>query len=495
MSLTLPPILRLRALSIIATAILAAGCSVGPHFVRPQPEVPAQWRAVGTPTTPGDGRASVALAKSSSVAAWWRIFKDPELNGLIERAATANLDVQSALLRVVEARAARQGAAADLWPSVSGNASFNRTRVSEKTALGAILTGGNAALPNVANPFNQSQYGFDASWELDLFGRVRRSVEAADSDVDVSMEEEHDTLLTLMGDVARAYVELRGQQLRRAITLDNLKTQQDVLEITRFRAKSGLGSDLDVANASAQLATTQALLPDLQRQIAQSINQLSLLLGREPDALRAELEAAAAVPAPPPEVLVGLPSELARRRPDIRRAEAALHAATARVGVAEADLFPRLTLNLGGAFQAQRAADLGLWASRFVSLGPTLELPILDGGRRRATLQLQNVRERESVVAYERTVLAAMHDVENALVAYGTEQDRRTALSAAVAASRSALELARLRYTTGVTAFLDVLDAERSLEQAELAEAQSTADISINLVALYKALGGGWETQ
>jgi NodT family efflux transporter outer membrane factor (OMF) lipoprotein len=494
MSLSLPRFSRPIALSMLTAVVLAGGCAVGPHFVAPQPKIPTEWHAAGTSAPPGSDRISVVRPESSRLAAWWLIFKDPELNSLIERAATANLDVQGALLRVAEARAARQGIAADLWPSVSGNASFSRTRVSDKTALGSVLVDGNAALPGIANPFNQSQVGFDASWELDVFGHMRRLVEAADADAQATLEQEHDALLTLMGDVARAYVELRGHQLRLAITLDNLKTQRDVLEITRDRQMSGLGNDLDVANASAQLATTQALVPDLKRQIAQSINQLSLLLGREPAALHAELESTRAVPAPPPEVPIGLPSELVRRRPDIRRAEAALHAAVARVGVAEADLFPRLTLNVGAAFQAQRAADLGSWASRFLSLGPTLELPILDGGRRRATLRLQNLQERESAVTYERTVLEALHDVENALVAYGTEQDRRAALSAAVAASQTALDLSRLRYSTGVTAFLDVLDAERNLEQTELAEAQSTVDISIDLVALYKALGGGWES-
>ena len=320
-------------------------------------------------------------------------------------------------------------------------------------------------------------------------------MEAADADSQASLEAGRDVLMTLLGDVARGYLELRGEQLRLTISQRNLASEREVLELTRDRQKAGMGNKVDVANAAAQVAATEALLPDLQRQITQSINQLSLLVSREPAALKSELIATADVPPAPPEVPVGLPADLVRRRPDIRLAEAALHAATARVGVADADLFPRLTLNAGFGFQSQEAGDLGAWASRFASVGPKLELPILDGGRRRATVRLQSLREQQAALAYEHTVLAALHEAEDSLVAFSAEQSRRASLSVAVAASRDALSLSRLRYESGVIGFLNVLDAERNLEQSELTLASSTTAVSTNLVALYKALGGGWQLQ
>ena len=432
---------------------------------------------------------------------WWQTFNDTELNSLVERAVKSNYSVKDAWLRIAAARAQRDIAAADRWPNLSAGALFSRQRISQETAPGALFNGlasqsgaPGFALPGIANPFNQHQLGFDASWEIDLFGRVRRAVEAADADTLTSVEDAYDVVLTLLGDITRAYIELRGEQLRLSISQRNLSSQREVLELTRDRQRAGFGNDLDVANAAAQVSITEALLPDLQRQITQSINQISLLLSLEPSTLSAELARGAAVPPPPPsEVPVGLPADLVRRRPDIRRAEAALHAATARVGVAEADLFPRLTLSASAGFQAQRADDLGEWASRFVSIGPSLDLPILDGGRRRATVRLQNVQEERSALAYGNTVLAALHEAENSLTAFVTEQQRHTSLEAAATSSREALSLSRLRYENGVINFLDVLDAERNLEQAELALAQSTTTVSTDLVALYKALGGGWE--
>ncbi len=300
-------------------------------------------------------------------------------------------------------------------------------------------------------------------------------------------------LVTLLGDVARNYIELRSAQLQQVITSENLRSQRDVLDFTRDRQRSGVGNDLDVSNAAAQVATTEAQLPALENQLTQRINKLSLLLAREPGALWNELQLTQPVPPVPPEVPIGLPADLVRRRPDIRGAEAQLHAATARVGVAVAALFPRLTLDAQVGFQALRFPDLTNWASRFVSVGPNLDLPILDGGRRKATLRLADVREQEAAINYARTVLAALHEVENALIAYSTEQNRRVSLETAVDQSRDALVLARERYASGITNFLDVLDAERNLQQTELALADSVAAVSINLVALYKALGGGWD--
>jgi multidrug efflux system outer membrane protein len=450
------------------------------------------------PPLPASGVVSQVSPSSMDAAPWWESFHDSELTSLVERAVKSNYSLRDAVLRIAQSRAQRDISAADRWPVLSGNGLFTRQRISEKTATGALFNSSGTtgfAPPGVANPFNQYQLGFDASWELDLFGRVRRQVEAANADSQASLEAGRSMLMTLLGDVARGYLELRGEQLRLAISQRNLASEREVLELTRDRQKVGIGNEVDVANAAAQVTTTEALLPDLQRQITQSINQLSLLVSREPAALSAELTVTADMPRPPPVVPVGLPADLVRRRPDIREAEAELHAATARVGVADADLFPRLTLNAGFGLQAQDAGNLAEWASRFASVGPRLELPILDGGRRRATLRLQSLREQQAALAYEHTVLVALHEAENSIVAFTAEQSRRASLDLAVSASRDSLSLSRLRYEGGVIGFLDVLVAERNLEQAELTLALSTTTVSTNLVALYKSLGGGWQPQ
>ncbi|MBV8536125.1 MAG: efflux transporter outer membrane subunit [Alphaproteobacteria bacterium] len=481
------------AITTLLLAALLPGCTVGPDFAPPKPDTPAAW--TDTAVAPLPGQKNVVDASPVTAAAWWASFKDPLLTSLVERAAASNLDLRQAVLRIAEARAQRDIAAAGFWPSLDANGSYTRQRVSDTTALTSLLAGHgtSAAPPGLQNPFNQYQYGFDASWEIDLFGRVRRGVEAADADSAASIEDSRDVLVSLVGEVARTYIDLRGAQLRLSILEDNLKTQRDALDLARDRRNAGTGIDLDVANAAAEVASTEARIPTAKTQIAVDINQLSFLLALEPDALRSELAAASPVPPVPPQVPVGLPADLVRRRPDIRTAEAGLHAATARVGVAVADLFPRLTLNADFGLQAARPGDLGNWASRFFAIGPSLDIPIFSGGRRQANVRLQDVKAKEAAVSYARTVLAAIHEVENALAAYGPEQTRRAALETSVAQDREALSLATQRYASGITTFLDVLDAERNLEQAELSLADSTVAVSADLVAVYKALGGGWE--
>ncbi len=476
---------------------LAAGCTVGPSFVKPKPDVPPQWSR--TALQNNDRRASAVSEQEVPVAEWWTSFRDPTLSSLISRSVAANLDVREAVLRIEEARAERDQAAAGLWPSLSANAGFTRQRLSLNTPDGAIF-GIGPKIPGLpsgvfANPYNQSQLGLSASWELDLFGRVRRSVEAARAQMQASIEDAHDVVLSLASDVAAAYIDLRGAQLQKSILEQSLATQRDVLSITRQRWSAGLTTDLNVENAASEVNTTQAQLPLVEREITVDINQLSELMTREPGALRAELERARPVPPVPPAVPIGLPADLARRRPDIRRAEASLHAATAQIGVAVADLFPDLTLSVAGGYQSEGLSELVNAASRFASLGPTIDLPIFDGGVRRATIRLDQVKAKEAAVDYARTVLGALHEVENALAAYGADQDRRVSLTAAVNASREALTLARQRYQGGVTDFIEVLDAERTLEQNQLSLAEATTAVSSDLVLLYKTLGGGWQAE
>jgi NodT family efflux transporter outer membrane factor (OMF) lipoprotein len=433
--------------------------------------------------------------------AWWLSFNDPILSSLIAQAAASNLDIQQAALRIAEARTQREIAGAAQLPSLSGNSSYARQRFSETTAQGSLFSSiGNVggasgiALPSYPNPYDQFQVGFDASWEPDLFGGIRRSIEAANANTEASINDKNDALVSLEGEVAHSYIDLRNTQQKRAITQQNLDTQREILALARQRFRSGLGMDVDVSNADAQVTSTQAQLPLLDRQATLDINQLSQLLAREPGALQSELEIVKPVPDVPSEVRIGLPADLLRRRADIQSAEARLHAATARVGVATADLFPHITFDASFGIQAETFPGLVSWASRFFNIGPSLQLPIFDGGKLRATVQLQNVQEKEAAVDYARTVLGAVHEVENALVAYNTEQSRRDSLEGTLIQNRNVLDLARQRYKSGVTTFLDVLDAERTLQQTELSLADSTAAVSTDLVALYKALGGGWKT-
>jgi NodT family efflux transporter outer membrane factor (OMF) lipoprotein len=496
------------ALSIASMALLAA-CAVGPDFVRPTAQAPAHWsvRATAKPAmTDRQPSASNAAAppassvteQSAELRDWWNGFDDPMLRSLIERAASSNLDLRTAILRIEEARAQRAISASAYWPTLSVDGSYSRQRFRETTPTGSLFNSvGSKGFPGGAgislpNPYNQYQLSAGASWEIDLFGRVRRSVEAADANLQVSVEDQRAISVSVLADVAQSYLELRGAQAHLRIAKDNLATIEELLELTRQRRAAGLTTHIDVSNASAQASSTRAEVPPFELQITQNINQLSRLLAREPEALRGELGSPAPVPSVPPEVPIGLPAELARRRPDIREAEANLHAATAQIGVAVADLFPRLTLAANGGFQSETTGNLLQWASRFGSIGPTLDLPIFDRGRWTA-VRLYDVRAKEAALAYQRTVLNALHEVENALAAFSADQMRRGWLEATVAENRDALALSRQRYENGLSNFLDVLDVERTLQQNQLSLADSVTAVATDLVGLYRALGGGWQ--
>jgi multidrug efflux system outer membrane protein len=479
-------------------AALLAACTVGPNFVRPTPQAPDHWSAQATAPSDDPAPHSGVTEQSADLRTWWSAFDDPELDSLIERAMISNLDLRAAVLRIDEGRAQRAISAAAYWPILSVDASYERQRFSVTTPTGALFNavgsahapgGANASVPN---PYNQFQLSAGASWEIDLFGRVRRSVEAADATLQVSVEDHRAVMVSVLADVSQSYMELRAAQARLAIAKENLATIDELLDLTRQRRAAGLTTQIDVINAIAQDTATRAELPAFNLEITQSINQLSQLLAREPQALRAELDGAAPVPEARSDVSIGLPADLARRRPDIREAEANLHAATAQIGVAVANLFPRLTLAANGGFQSETAGNLLEWASRFVSFGPTLDLPIFDQGRWK-TVRLYDVRAQEAALAYQRTVLNALHEVENALAAYGADQQRRAWLDATVAQNRDALTLSRQRYESGLATFIEVLDAERTLQQNQLALAESIGAVSTDLVRIYRTLGGGWQ--
>ena len=495
------------------------GCTVGPDFHSPPWYSPASW--FGDDRPPPKPTSSEVVAEPVDVR-WWSLFGDPELTSLEERVARGNLDVRVATIQLAESRAQLGITEASLYPSINGSASYEREKASNRgifsafgSGTGGSSSGGTASTfgsgATQANgtgfgaggipapggqipPFDIYQYGFDASWELDLWGRVRRSIEASDASVDQSEEARRNTLLSTLAEVARDYVQLRGEQEQIRIAEENVRVQQQSVRLTQERAAGGLGTDLDVANATAQLRTTAAQIPQLRQQEAQLINAISLLLGQQPNALRGELETARPIPPVPPRVPVGVPSELARRRPDIRQAEAQLHAATADVGVAVADFYPRVTLSGSLGIQALQPKNLFTWDARQYGFGPSVTLPIFQGGQLKATLELRRDQQQEAAVSYQRTVLNAWHEVDNALTAYETEQRRRDELVQAVAQNRRALGLAVQRYRQGLIDFLTVLDTQRSLLQTQQQLADSTTTVSNNLVALYKALGGGWET-
>jgi NodT family efflux transporter outer membrane factor (OMF) lipoprotein len=496
-------------LTAAAVAALLAACTVGPDFHRPDADVPATWRATQAPA-----HAQVTSRPTAAPfnAAWWTSFKDPELVSLEDRVAAANLDLKVASIRLAESRSQRNITGSQLFPTLEGNTSLTREQASANGVLsqaGVMPTPGSAA--SAANgtgagiaatpvgsrtsaPFNLWQAGFDSSWELDLWGGVRRSVEAADASVESQADARRDLLVSTTAEVARDYIQLRGTQTVHEITVNNLSAAEDIERVTRERRAHGLATELDVAEAAAQVATESALLPQLEQQEAETINSLSYLLGEAPGALRAELQTAAPVPPRPPVVPVGLPSELARRRPDIREAEAELHSATAEIGVAKADFYPSITLSGSASLQALQFNQLGNWGSHQFAIGPSLTLPIFEGGRLKATLNLRKEQQQEAAVNYQKTVLSAWHEIDNALTAYSADQQRQARLAASVRQNQKALALAQDQYKAGIGSFLQVLTAEQSLLSAQQNFTESTTDISTDLVSLYKALGGGWET-
>jgi outer membrane protein, multidrug efflux system len=461
----------------IASSVLAAGCAVGPNYKRPQAAVPNAWTVA-----PARGTSPKPIVKEE----WWSTFQDAELDSLIERAARQNLNLQLALERVEEARAERGVVRSAYFPSIDADASATRNRQR------VIAPGTPGPSKIVPVEFNNFQGGLAASWELDVFGGVRRGVQAASADVAAADENRRDVLVILRGDVGRAYAQLRGFQRRLEIADKNIKTQQDTLELTRARAKAGLATEFDVSRAAAQLESTQAVVPTLASGIEISIHRLSVLLGEEPGALRAELESVGPIPAATPDVEVGLPSDLLRRRPDIRRSEAQFAAATARIGEAKADLFPRFVLTGTAGRQAGQLHDLTLGAGNFFSAGPGISLPLFTGGRIRSNIAVQNSRQREALISYHSSVLNALEEVQNALVNYAQEQERRDRLNEAAQQSQLAVDLATEQYRAGLVDFLSVLDAQRELYADEDQAAQSQTSVTTDVIALYRALGGGW---
>lgn len=464
---------RIFGLNLVCAALLN-GCALGPDYQTPDADV---GQAYANADYPEFSALDVDLA-------WWKLFADPKLNELVDNTVQHNHDLQAARANLLEARALYLESGLNLAPIVSSHANY----IDQKRSAGALNN--RSFAPRELKLYST---GFDAFWEVDLFGRVRRNVEASGDEVEAEEAGLRDLGVSLIAEVARNYFELRGLQSQLATAKKNAGNQIKTLEITRARLANGRGTELDTARATAQLNTTLATLPPLESTIQQTIHRLSVLTGQLPGALTKTLAKPAPLPKAPQTVRIGHPAELLRRRPDIRIAERALAAATARIGVATADLFPRVTFVGTIALEASTLSGIGAASSDSFSAGPRISWAALDLGRVYARIKAADARAEANLAQYRQTVLSALEETENTLVRYNRERRRRNFLATAAKASTRAHELAHLRYREGISDFLTVLDAETRLLQDQDRLVQSETATATALVALYKALGGGWE--
>ena len=478
--------------------LVVIGCEVGPNYRAPRQPMPGHWES--PPTT----QASITVEQPLQIERWWTTFNDPELDSLTRRAVASNYTLEQATERIREARASLGIATAGFFPLVNSSGSYQRSFSAQGGSV--VITSGGGGTGTIAGggtgtttkkigprPHDLWQAGLDASWELDIFGGVRRSIEAGDATLEAAVEDRRDVLVTLLGEVATDYITLRGFQQEIVIARQNLEAQVRNAKLARDKKQLGTGTDLDIAQADSQTAGTTATIAGLESLEQQQIYAISILLSEPPTALDQELSGRQPIPIAPPVVPVGLPSELLRRRPDIRRAERQLAAQTAQIGVATAQLFPRFSLNGTLSVSGSRYEGLSNWGTRFWSFGPSFSWPVFDAGKIWSNVEVQKSLRSQALLTYRQTVLIALQEVQNALVAYAKEQQRRAALADAVGYNQRAVELATRRYNQGLTDFLNVLVAEGSLFSSQDALVQSNRAVGTDLVALYKALGGGWD--
>jgi multidrug efflux system outer membrane protein len=462
-------------LALIALATLAAaltGCAVGPNYVQP-----------ATPVAPQFAGATQGPYSGTDVQGnFWTQFSDPTLDRLIDQALAANHDLRIALGNLMEARAQRHEAQFDLAPTVTASGGYTKQRFP-------------AVDSPTGEPLTQRFYdaGFDAFWELDFFGGVRRNIEARSAQVQGAEAGLRDAQVSVTAEVARTYFELCGEQARFAVAWRNVENQRATLQLTQARLEAGRSTELDTARAQAQLSATLSTLGPLEAAIARSIHRLSVLTGQQPDALRELLTPTRELPELPQLTAVGDPAALLRRRPDVRVAERELAASTALVGVAIADLFPKVTFTGNFSYAAAEPGQLGSSASRGYTIAPGITWAAFDLGRVRAEVAGSRAHADVALAGYEQTVLRALEETENALITHARTRDSLSDAAAAAAASQTAARIARTRYEGGMVDFLDVLDAERTQLADEDRLAQSRTDAATSLVAVYKALGGGWQ--
>ncbi|WP_425339138.1 efflux transporter outer membrane subunit [Azorhizobium doebereinerae] len=480
---------RLRAtVALIALAPALAACVVGPDYAPPPIAMPLTFNA-----------ASKAQSKKPpELHAWWRRLRDPMLDTLVNEAVAANLDVATAKSSIRQARATRAQQASNLFPTLTGSGSVIReqnatsgttTSSSGTSSTVTVDTGSNSG----TTTDTQWQGGFDASWELDLFGGNKRAVEAATRALEASDEQLRDTLVTLIGDVTTYYVQARGYQARIDLATRTAVSQRETAALTKRKFEAGSASAVDVAKAVAQAASTEADIPSLQISYAQSVHRLGVLLGREPAALMAQMNRSKPIPAPPARIAAGVPADILTARPDVRAAERQLAQYTASLGNATAQLYPSVSLTGSVATTALKAGDLAKGSTISWSFGPSISIPIFNGGNLQAGVDLAAAQRDQYYIALRSSVLTALEDVENALVALSRERVRAKSLDESATAYDEAARLSRALYQTGGSSFLDVLDAERSLYTAQDTLLQSRVLIATDYISLHKALGGGWD--
>jgi multidrug efflux system outer membrane protein len=472
------------ALTAALTAALA-GCAVGPNYHRPATPVAKEFPTTGTAHGGAQAAASPNGIYSSAQTQieFWKQFDDPVLDRMVSDSLIANYDLRIALGRLVQARALRNESRYDLAPTVTASGGYTKQRV-----------------PAVEDPFGGPyttrlyNAGFDAAWELDFFGGVRRGIQARNAELEGAVANLHDVQVSVIAEVARNYFELRGEQTQLAVARANVQNQQQVLGLAQAQLEAGSGTDLDVARAQAQLDTTLSTIGPLEAAVSRSIHRLSVLTGRQPDALTSVLSAPHALPPLPAIVPVGTPEELLRRRPDIRAAERNLAASTALVGVAVSNLFPKVTFTGSFGYAAAEPSGFGTSASQSYIIGPGITWAAFNLGRVRAQIAGARAGAVVALDQYHQTVLNALEETEDALVTHDRDRDQLLHAQDAAKASATAAHLAEIRYKGGMVDFLSVLDAERTELQAENALAQSRTAAATSLIAVYKALGGGWET-
>ncbi len=461
----------------VATVMHLSGCApVGPNYTSPEMSVTSGWHSQLK-----RGLTSEQV-QSETLASWWTTLNDAELSGLIERAVQGNLDLKSARSRVRQARAQRGIAVADMFPSLNFTGSKKWTRTSETTGSKETT--------------HMYSTDFDAGWEIDIFGGVRRSIESADASLQSSKEDLRDVMVTLISEVALNYIDVRTYQARIAVVNENLKSQQETYDLISWRNQAGLSDDLALQQALYNLESTRAEIPDLNTGLEGAMNRIAVLLGEQPGNVHSELEPDGTIPVSLPTVAIGVPADVLRRRPDIRKAERDLAAQTAKVGVATADLYPKLSLSGSIGVEAVSSSRLGknLANSNNWTLmgGPQISWAIFDAGAIRQNIKVQSELQEQALIDYESAVLGAVEEVENAIVAYANEQDKMENLDKATQAAQKAVVLAKQEYEAGLTDFSDVLDAQRSLLSFQNQLAQSRGNVTVNLIKLYKVLGGGW---
>lgn len=465
----------MKKTALAITFLLLAGC-LGPPYHPPQVATPQQWSQT----------ANGVRVQESAAAPWWPAFGDTTLDTLIGDAIARNDDLQVAIARVREARALRGVAASRGKPQVGGSASGSESQRSSNIPPFDALPPGLSFGDRRGELFDT---GFDASWELDLFGGIRRDVEAAVAQVQAIDEARRDVEISLAAEVARNYVELRGAQKRLDVLDARIQTLRDTLDMVRARQQGGLTNDLDVARSEALLDDTLALRPSLEYAIAAAMHRLAVLAGRQPGDLTPELAAHQPVPGVPSEIAIATPAGLIAQRPDVRRAERELAAATARIGVARADLYPRVALLGGFGNRSDDWSDLIRSGSGYWSIGPSLRWPLLTGGRVHAQIDAQTARREQAEASLRATVLRAFEEVENSLGGFARDQHERERLTAAVASEGRAVDLADARYRAGLDNFLAVLDAQRTLRDGEDRLAAADTRVALSAVSLYKSLG------